>query len=207
VQPDHIQVYTLGHSNHPIEKFLHLLEEHAITAVADVRSQPFSRRYPHFNKQRLCATLAEHGIAYVFAGAELGARSSDESCYEAGRVQYRRLAATPLFNQGIDRVLAGAKKFRVALMCAEKEPLDCHRTLLVSRALEKRGVAIAHILADGRIEHQPQTMARLINKVGLGGHDLFTDAAALAEEACRLREAKIAYVRDDPALKSRSGRE
>jgi uncharacterized protein (DUF488 family) len=188
-------IYTVGHSNHAIEKFLSLLKDNAITAIADVRSRPFSRRYPHFNKERLCATLAENGIAYVFVGAELGARSDDESCYEGGQVQYQRLAATPLFKQGIDRVLVGAKKFRVALMCAEKEPLDCHRTLLVSRALEKRNVAIAHILADGSIENQPQTMTRLIDMVGLGGDDMFIDAAALAEQACRLRESKIAYVK------------
>ena len=188
-------IYTVGHSNHPIEKFMRLLADNGITAVADVRSQPFSRRCPQFNKERLAATLAQHGIAYVFVGQELGARSNDESCYENGKVQYQRLAATPIFKQGIDRVLAGAKKFRVALMCAEKEPLDCHRTLLVSRALEKRGTAIAHILADGSIENQPQTMTRLIGMVGLGGHDMFTDAAALAEEACRLCEARIAYVK------------
>jgi len=188
-------IYTVGHSNHPIEKFVRLLADNGITAVADVRSQPFSRRCPQFNKERLAATLAQRGIAYVFVGQELGARSNDESCYENGKVQYERLAATPLFEQGIDRVLAGAEKFRVALMCAEKEPLDCHRTLLVSRALEKRGAAIAHILADGSIENQPQTMTRLIDMVGLGGHDMFTDAAALAEEACRLREARIAYVK------------
>jgi uncharacterized protein (DUF488 family) len=202
--PDHAHVYTLGHSNHPIEKFLQLLTGHAITAVADVRSRPFSRRYPHFNQQRLSATLAQHGIAYVWVGAELGARSNDESCYEGGQVQYQRLAATPLFKQGIDRVLDGAQRFRVALLCAEKEPLDCHRTLLVSRALEKRGAAISHILADGSIEHQTQTMTRLIGMVGLGGPggpggpggDMFTDAAALVEQACRLRESKIAYVRD-----------
>jgi uncharacterized protein (DUF488 family) len=200
VQPDPILVYTLGHSNHPIEKFLGLLQDNAITAVADVRSQPVSRRHPHFNKERLSATLAQQGVAYVFVGAELGARSNDDSCYEGGRVQYQRLAATPLFKQGIDRVLAGAKQFRIALMCAEKEPLDCHRTLLVSRALEKRGVAITHILADGSVENQPQTMKRLIDMVGLGGPggrngDIFADAAALAEEACRVRESKIAYVR------------
>jgi uncharacterized protein (DUF488 family) len=188
-------IYTVGHSNHPIEAFMRLLIDSGITAVADVRSQPFSRRCPQFNKERLAATLAQHEIAYVFLGRELGARSSDESCYENGQVQYRRLAATPLFEQGIDRVLAGAKKFRVALMCAEKEPLDCHRTLLVSRALETRGAVIAHILADGRIEHQPQTMNRLIDMVGLGGDDMFTEAAALAEEACRLRESKIAYTK------------
>ena len=188
-------IYTVGHSNHPIEKFMRLLADNGITAVADVRSQPFSRRCPQFNKERLAAALAQHGIAYVFVGQELGARSNDESCYENGKVQYERLAATPIFKQGIDRVLAGAGKFRVALMCAEKEPLDCHRTLLVSRALEKRGAAIAHILADGSIENQPQTMTRLIDMVGLGGRDMFTDTAELAEEACRRREAKIAYVK------------
>jgi uncharacterized protein (DUF488 family) len=172
-------IYTVGHSNHPIEKFLLLLKNHAITAIADVRSQPFSRRHPQFNKERLAATLVQHGVAYVFVGAELGARPKDPSCYEGGQVQYQRLAATPLFHQGIDRVLTGAKKFRVALMCAEKEPLDCHRTLLVSRALEKRGAAIAHILADGSIEPQLHTMARLIKKVGLDSFtDMFTDAAA-----------------------------
>ncbi len=185
-------IFTVGHSNHPIEKFLHLLTQHAITAVADVRSQPFSRRHPQFNKERLAASLAQNGIAYVFVGAELGARPTDESCYEGGQVQYHRIAATPLFDQGLDRVLVGARQFRVALMCAEKEPLDCHRTLLVSRALEKRGVAIAHILADGSIEHHAQTMTRLIRLVRLDAEDLFTDAAALTEQACRLRESKIA---------------
>jgi uncharacterized protein (DUF488 family) len=194
-------IYTVGHSNHPVETFMRLLVDNGITAVADVRSQPFSRRCPQFNKERLAASLTQHGISYVFLGQELGARSRDESCYENGKVQYQRLAATPLFEQGLERVLAGARKFRVALMCAEKEPLDCHRTLLVSRALEKGGAAIAHILADGSVENQAQTMKRLIDMVGLGGDDMFTgdgnftDAGALAEEACRLRESKIAYTK------------
>jgi uncharacterized protein (DUF488 family) len=172
---------------------------HAIEHTHHLHGRPFEssdRKIPTLAEGQLhhCATLAANGIAYVFVGAELGARPDDPSCYDGGRVQYQRLAATPLFIQGIDRVLVGAEKFRVALMCAEKEPLDCHRTLLVSRALERRHVAIAHILADGSIEHQPQTMTRLIDMVGLGGDDMFTDAAALAEEACRLRECKIAYV-------------
>jgi uncharacterized protein (DUF488 family) len=180
-----MMLYTVGHSNHPIDKFLDLLTGNGISAVADVRSQPFSRRFPQFNKERLAASLSERGIAYVFLGKELGARSDDESCYEDGRVQYPRLAATPLFKQGIARVLTGAEKFRVALMCAEKEPLDCHRTLLVSRALEQRGASIAHILADGSVETQAQTMTRLTR---------ITKHADVGE-ACRLREQKIAYKR------------
>jgi uncharacterized protein (DUF488 family) len=189
-------LHTVGHSNHSIAKFVGLLTANGITAIADVRSRPFSRRHPQFNKDRLAAELARHGIAYVFLGKELGARTEDPSCYEDGKVQYRRLAATALFNEGIERVLDGAQKYRIALMCAEKEPLDCHRTLLVGRALEALGVTIAHILADGSIETQEQTWSRLIDLTGLSREDMFHEHAELLARACKLREEKIAYVKE-----------
>lgn len=186
----------MGHSNHPIQKFIGLLTANGITAIADVRSQPFSRRNPQFNKDKLAAELSLHGIAYVFLGKELGARSDDPSCYEHGRVRYSRLAAAPIFKAGIDRVLTGAQKYRLALMCAEKEPLDCHRTLLVSCALDKLGVSIAHILADASIEPQEKTMTRLVDMMGLSKQDLFRERADLVEQACKLREERIAYVKE-----------
>ena len=188
-----MEIYTVGHSNHDIEKFLGLILLHGITAIADVRSTPFSRRNPQFNSKHLATVLETHGIAYVSLGKELGARSDDQSCYENGRVQYRRLARTPRFNQGIDRVLTGTERYRVALMCAEKEPLDCHRTLLVSRALEMKGASIAHILADGTLEPNEATMLRLVKKTGLAKHDLFIEPTQLIDEACSIHEQKIAY--------------
>lgn len=191
---DQVTVYTVGHSTHPIEKFLDLLTKNGITALADVRSSPFSRHNPQFNKQALSAELKKHGIAYVFVGKELGARSDDPLCYEGGKVRYGRLARTALFKAGIDRILSGAQKYRVALMCAEKEPLDCHRTLLVSRALEQRGAAILHIRSDGSTESQQQTMLRLLDMVGLPRVDMFRSHAQLVEAACEMREQKIAYV-------------
>lgn len=193
-----ITIYTVGHSTHTIEKFFDLLNRNGVTAIADVRSSPFSRHNPQFNKDTLTAELKKRGIAYVFVGKELGARSDDPSCYEGGKVRYGRLAETSVFKAGIERVLSGAQKYRIALMCAEKEPLDCHRTLLVSRVLERHGVSIVHILSGGNTEAQPQTMSRLLDLVGLPQVDMFRSHDELVAMACELREQKVAYV--DEAL-------
>lgn len=195
-----IIIYTVGHSSHKIEKFLDLLERNGVTAIADVRSSPFSRHTPQFNKDTLSAELKKRGIAYVFVGKELGARPDNPSCYEGGKVRYARLAKTTLFKAGIERVLSGAQKYRIALMCAEKEPLDCHRTLLVSRALEQRGVSVVHILADGSTESQEQTMLRLVDQEGLRQLELFRSYDnsriddQLVARACEKREERIAHV-------------
>src|SRR3990172_5328620 len=100
-------IFTVGHSNHPIVHFLSLLHRYEITAVADVRSSPYSRFNPQFNREPLKDALAEREIRYVFLGEELGARPKDPSCYEKGRVVYNRLASTTLFKEGLDRIKQG----------------------------------------------------------------------------------------------------
>ena len=160
-------VLTIGHSNHPLEAFLGLLGGRSVTALADVRSAPYSRFNPQFNRETLRGALAERGIRYVYLGRELGGRPDDPACYEGGRIRYDRLARTDRFCEGLARVMRGAAEHRIALMCAEKEPLDCHRTLLVARALEERGVEVAHILPDGGIEPQADAMERLLVESGL----------------------------------------
>jgi uncharacterized protein (DUF488 family) len=193
-------IYTVGHSNHPIERFLGLLRRHGIELLADVRSTPYSRFNPQFKKDALAASLEESGIEYLFLGEELGARSKDRACYDdTGRVSYRKLAETALFRRGIERLLAAAKTHTVAIMCAEKDPLDCHRTILVARALEARGESIAHILASGDIETHEQTMARLRAKLGLTADDLF--GGDVNEQAYDMRGREMAYV--DPNLSAR----
>jgi uncharacterized protein (DUF488 family) len=199
-------VLTIGHSTHPIETFLDLLARHGVTAVADVRSSPFSRFNSQYNRENLARSLKEVDIAYVFLGDALGARANDPSCYIDGRVQYGRLAMRPAFREGIARLKKGAAEHRIALMCAEKEPLDCHRTLLVARALDVEGVPVAHILADGALESHATTMDRLIDVAGLSRDDLFRSRDEIAAEALRLQEQKIAYVdaemaagREDPS--------
>lgn len=193
-------VLTIGHSTHPIDRFLALLDTHGITAIADVRSAPYSRFQPQFNREPLQQALKKHGIAYVFLGRELGARSEDGACYEDGRVQYRRLAGTDLFQSGLDRVVEGAHSYRLAILCAEREPLECHRTFLVGRELEARGVSVAHIHADGRVETHADALTRLLAVLGMPDTDLFKTREQLIEEACALQEGRIAYV--DPELRA-----
>lgn len=117
-------LYSIGHSTHPIETFVGLLQMHGVTALVDVRSHPYSKHFPQFSKDALKDALQKSGITYVFLGKELGARSENPACYRQGKVQYDLLAKEPLFAQGLDRLRQGMQKFQIALMCAEKDPLE-----------------------------------------------------------------------------------
>jgi uncharacterized protein (DUF488 family) len=198
-------VFTIGHSTHSSAAFLALLREQGVEAVADVRSSPFSRFNPQFNREPLEQFLKTNGIRYVFLGKELGARSEDHSCYLHGRVQYERLAQTPVFQSGLDRVLQGAGRYRIALMCAEKEPLECHRTLLVAKALAEHGQPVLHIHADGHLETHEAAMERLLDVTGVAKGDLFRSREQLIAEALGLQEQRVAYV--DEAQRSMTLRE
>ena len=186
-------IFTIGHSNHSLEDFLALLSRHRVTAVADVRSVPWSRFRPHFNRNALSAALEARGGRYVYLGRELGGRPDDPALYDdGGHVRYERVARTRDFQAGVARVVGGAAKHRIALMCAEKEPLHCHRTHLVARALDAEGVEVAHVLADGGLEGHARTMNRLTADAGREPDgDLFPDE--LLEETMKDRSGRIAF--------------
>lgn len=155
-------VYTIGHSNISFDEFREHLQKHHITAIADVRSTPYSKFTPHFNREALQKNLHAIHIQYVFLGEELGARTKDISCYnDEGQVIYSKLRQTELFEQGLNRLITGAKKFRLAIVCAEKEPFTCHRSILIGQALQAIHVDVRHILHDGRIETHEQMLQRL----------------------------------------------
>lgn len=194
MNPAQDAVFTVGHSTHPQGCFIDLLRQHGVTALCDVRSKPFSRMNPQFNRDELEQVLLALGITYRFLGKELGARSDDPACYEGGRVQYARLAQTELFRNGLTRVLRGMKEgLRIALMCAEKEPLECHRTILVARHLASLGVQIEHIHADGHLESHDAALTRLTRMFNLPELDLFHSREELLDEAYRRQGERIAY--------------
>ena len=182
--PEKPAVFTIGHSNHPLATFIGLLRGAGVTAVADVRSIPYSRRWPQFGRPALERSLGDAGIAYVFLGAELGGKRDDPALLSEGRVDFERVAATESFRAGLDRVEEGARRHRIALMCAEREPLDCHRFLLVARRLHERDVPIEHILADGTTERHDATERRLVAAVGLAA-DLFSSGVPPRDTVAR----------------------
>lgn len=153
-------VFTIGHSNQTLQQLIVLLELHGITALADIRSKPYSKYVPHFSRDALKAGVEAAGIAYVFLGQELGARPDDASCYVDGKVSYEKLAERPIFAEGIRRLQEGRRKFRISLLCAEKDPANCHRAQLVAPALSQHGVAVLHIHADGHLESHADLLQR-----------------------------------------------
>jgi uncharacterized protein (DUF488 family) len=191
-----VEILTIGHSTQSADEFIKRLRKNSVSAVADVRSTPYSRHNPQFNREELKAELQRAGVQYVFLGKELGARSGDECCYVDDKVQYPLLAKTDEFQSGLTRVLEGAAKYKIALMCAERDPIECHRTILVGRELIKRGCSVQHILIDGTLESHADTLCRLVKVLNLEqSEDLFRSNATTIDDAYDRQASRIAYDR------------
>ena len=185
-------IWTIGHSNHSAVRFIDLLQGAGIDCVADVRSTPFSRRNPQFSQKALTASLKDAGIEYWFLGDALGARPTDADCYEDGKASYARIAATAAFQEAIRALIDQSHAKRIALMCAEKEPLECHRTILVGRALAQRDTELGHIHADGRVEPQAELEERLLH-LAKEKVDLLNDRDAALAQAYDKQGKRMAY--------------
>ncbi|GAB1544109.1 DUF488 domain-containing protein [Scytonema sp. NUACC21] len=161
-----MELFTIGHSNHNIKTFVELLKQHKIDAIADVRSHPYSRYLPHFSKLEIIKSLEEEKIKYVFLGRKLGARPDNPGCYVEGKAVYEKIANTELFAQGIKNLLKGLRTYRIALMCAEKDPIACHRAILVCQYIKNCNLNISHIKSDGSLELHNELEDRLLKKFG-----------------------------------------
>lgn len=166
-------MWTVGHSNHDLPVLLSLLESHGIARVVDVRSHPYSRYAPHFNREALQSAVEGRGIAYAYMGTALGGRPERADLLDAeGHALYDRMALEPAFREAIDGLLRGAARRRVALLCSCGQPQDCHRRLLVGRVLCERGVQLRHILPDGALSGESAVELRDDGaQEALFGHD------------------------------------
>ncbi len=191
------ELFTIGHSNHSLDFFLKLLVAYRLSTIVDVRSSPYSKYSPHFNKDVLDSVLRNSDIDYMFLGRELGAQRSEDDCYIEGQAKYDRIAHLPAFRRGLEIILQGIERYRIALMCSESDPITCHRTILICRELKKLcpDLKITHILANGTEERQESSEKRLINLHKLQP-ELFgdlTSTSGLIEKAYDLQAEKIAY--------------
>ncbi len=153
-------LYTIGYSVLSLERCIELLHQHGVTAVADVRSSPFSARKPEFNREPFSRALEVAGIVYVYLGDVLGARFPDPSVYVGEVADFGRIGEHVVYREGIERLRRGMERYIVALVCAEKDPITCHRAILICRSLRERA-DIRHILADGSLESHPALERRL----------------------------------------------
>ena len=161
--------------------------------MADVRSAPYSRRYPHFNRDSLKQELKSDRIAYVFLGNELGGRPVGHQFFCEGVANYEAMAQTSSYRHGIQRVLKGRQAYKIALMCSEHSPLDCHRCLLVGRSLSEHGLTIGHILSNGSVKTQSDIESELLSMANLTKSDIFTTDLDRLVSAYRDRARKVAY--------------
>ena len=190
------RIFTVGHSNHDSTRFVELLLQHGVELAIDVRAQPYSAYATWFNREALESLLQRRGIAYRFEGATLGARPIDPACYVDGRVVYEQVSAQPTFAGALRRAVSDAELARTALVCAEGDPMVCHRSILLARRLTEGGADIAHILADGALETQEQLTQRLMRALELDQPDMFRTRDQQRAHAFEVQEERIAWRRD-----------
>ena len=187
------QIFTIGHSTHPIERFLTLLVSHDVKTIVDVRSVPYSKYTPVFNRESLRVILEKQGIRYLFFGDTLGGHSNDGNDYLDGQVAYARLKERARFSGDIDRIIEESSVGLVAVMCSEKDPLNSHRFLLISQKLCRRGIDVRHILEDGTTRQHSEELLLLLQKYDLDKEDLFRSLEERLSQALLLQEQKVAF--------------
>lgn len=189
----HFDILSVGHSTHSRGRFADLLAKANVNAIADVRSSPFSRHSPHFSQVELKQWLRSEGVSYVYLGKELGGRPKSPKLYRDGVADYEAMAKTADFKAGIDRLTKGANDHRIAMMCSEHDPLDCHRCLLVARHLAERGVRVGHILSTGQVISHDEIEERMLKLEGLEAEDFFHPREERLAAAYLQRNLKVAY--------------
>jgi len=147
--------YTIGHSQHSYDDFFSLLKKFSLTCLVDVRTYPYSKYVPRFNKKEIETEAVQRGFKYIYAGSALGGRyTSPELLFPDGSVDYKKVSTRPEFRQAIEKLAGICRSLPVVLFCAEQDPLTCHRFILDGRALLERGLGVLHISAEGRLLDQ-----------------------------------------------------
>ena len=188
-------LYTIGYSSYDISHFISILKKQQIKALVDVRSIPYSKFAPDYNTDNIKKILENNSIYYLNFGDGLGARTKIEECYQNNIAQYSLISKTPMFKEYTKRIISGLEKFNIVLLCAESDPLKCHRDIMICRYLKKYINNISHILQNEIIEDNTQPEIRLLREYNLEQEDFFSNYIDRLNEAYDLRSNEIQYRR------------
>lgn len=172
-------LHTIGHGNKSIEQLIKELNSFEIKYVIDVRSKPYSKYNPHFNKNELKFSLLDNNIQYVFLGKQLGGLPTDLTCYTNGKVDYDKIKDKDFFKEGLSRLItANKKQIKVAIMCSESNPKQCHRSKLIGEELRKFGISLNHIINENLVKDQFTVMTEVTK--GLPMQNLFGETVSFS---------------------------
>lgn len=196
-------LYTIGHSNHTIERFIKLLKQHEINCVVDVRSNPYSRYNEQFNRENIKIQLNQNGIYYIFMGEEFGARRKEKELYTIdGYLDFEKTVKSSKFLNGVERIKEGLKRnFNIAIMCTEKNPIDCHRNIMIAKYFYDIGYEVKNILENGEIVEQQEINRQLVdnyfpdrNQISFLPEKNLDNYDELVKKAYKLKNKEIGYV-------------
>jgi uncharacterized protein (DUF488 family) len=208
------QIFTIGYSGFQIDEFVRVLRENEIAAVIDVRSSPYSGYHVDYNKEPLKRVLKNNGIAYRDYSVEFGARQTRTEFFAPeGYLDFKKYVLSDSFQEGVTRIERGIEAgYTPALMCAEKDPMNCHRTIMVGRWFHDHGYTVRHIQPDGIVESHDSVERRLreefsvkqlMNQIGFDTNDendvkqITLSEEMLTSEAYDKQNRKIAYRGED----------
>ena len=181
-------LYTIGYGNLEIIRFIQLLKNNNIQVLCDIRSHPYSKFSPEYSQDVLESSLKKHSIKYIFMGNELGGRTDDPNCYDQNhQIDYEKYAETEVFKKGLERLLDGIEKYKIVLMCSEKDPERCHRSLLVARFLKEKHSNIKHIHHNLTVETHGEFEQRIVKKMDKNT-SIFGDEESLQQTYKKLSE-------------------
>lgn len=186
-------IYTIGHSTRDVQDLIQVLRTHGVQRVIDIRSVPYSGYSPQYNRESITASLDGAGIQYLFDGERLGARSADPNMYIDDKVSYKKLAHSDLVQSGIRDLVDNSRSLSVAIMCTERDPLACHRSILVARVIEELGQKVIHIVDAKNSESHDEAIERLLHEEKLSLGDMFRTDAETIDLAYEKRETVIAF--------------
>jgi uncharacterized protein (DUF488 family) len=190
-------LFTIGHSNRTLQEFIELLKYYGILSVCDVRSTPYSSKNPQFNREHLQEVLKQSGKYYVYLGRELGGRPDNSDCYTNGKADYKNISSMSFFKRGLERVRIGVEKnFMPALMCSEKDPISCHRAILICKHLQSENLLIKHVIDKQTVEEHKDLEQRLIDNLKIHPDFFDNNPSTMIERAYEIQAKRIAYTQD-----------